>query len=89
MPHFYDAKKLDPRYDPGHVCIFFSSKIYHKVETFHPAQQTIEQSKQNITPGRIGSVFFFPKPSYEILEDKWKGWAYKTAFGRNEHLVDV
>jgi len=38
-------------------------------------------------PGRIGSVFFFPSQSYNILDGKREGWGYKTAFGRNEALV--
>jgi hypothetical protein len=77
------------RYEPGHVCIFFSSNLYHKVATFHPKPQTVSQQKEDITPGRIGSVFFFPEPSYAELKDKRPGWAYQTAFGRNEHLVDI
>ena len=77
------------RYAPGDICIFFSSAIYHKVERFVPKVQTQEESNQNITPGRIGTVFFFPEASFEILQDKNEGWGYKTAFGRNEDLVDM
>jgi len=50
--------------------------------------QTEEQAQQKITPGRISSVFFFPAASYEILCDKKAGWDYRTAFGRNEKLVE-
>lgn len=42
---------------------------------------------QNITPGRIGNVFFFPKDSYQILSDKRPDWAYQTAFGKNDALM--
>jgi len=58
------------------------------VATFNPSPQTILQAHEKITPGRIGSVFFFPSASYKVLKDKRPGWGYETAFGRNEHLVD-
>jgi len=70
------------------VCIFYSSIIYHKVAKFQPSMQTEEQAQQKITPGRIGSVFFFPTASYEILRNKKPGWASRTAFGKNEKLVE-
>jgi hypothetical protein len=76
------------RYKPGHVCIFYSSQIFHKVAKFYPLQQTETQQQENITPGRIGSVFFFPKASYKILADKPADWGYKTAFGKNEKLFE-
>jgi len=50
--------------------------------------QTEEQAQQKITPGRIGSVFFFPTAIYEILHSKNPGWASRTAFGNNEKLVE-
>lgn len=72
------------RYDPGSICMFFSSQIYHKVENFQPAQQTAEEKRERLTPGRIGTVMFFPKASYEILEGKPPGWAVMTNSGRHE-----
>jgi hypothetical protein len=81
---FYVSSSI--RYSPGDFCIFFSSDIYHKVAPFTPLPQTADQAADNITPGRIGSVFFFPKNSLAILRGKPKRWAYRTAFGRNEHL---
>jgi len=45
------------------------------------------EEEEKITPGRIGSVFFFPRNSLNVLQGKPKRWAYKTAFGRNEDLV--
>jgi hypothetical protein len=74
------------RYSPGDFCIFYSSVIYHKVAPFTPLPQTPEQALHNITPGRIGNVFFFPKNSLRILQGKPKRWGYRTAFGKNEHL---
>jgi len=79
---------VDPffRYLPGDFCIFYSSDIYHKVAPFTPLPQTPEQADQIITPGRIGSVFFFPRNSLKVLKGKLKRWGYRTAFGKNEHL---
>lgn len=42
--------------------------------------------EENLTPGRIGTVMFFPQESYEILKDKPPGWGKATNFGRDEHL---
>lgn len=42
--------------------------------------------EENLTPGRIGTVMFFPQESYEILKDKPAGWGKATNFGRDEHL---
>jgi hypothetical protein len=75
------------RYGPGSVCIFYSSAIFHKVSTFFPLAQTVDQSSEAITPGRIGSVFFFPKDSLDILKGKPKNWGRETNFGRNESLL--
>jgi len=74
------------RYSPGDFCIFFSSIIYHKVAPFTPLPQTPAQKAQDITPSRIGSVFFFPRNSLRMLEGKPDRWGYRTAFGKNEHL---
>ncbi|KAF8873548.1 hypothetical protein CPB84DRAFT_1798317 [Gymnopilus junonius] len=83
-----DSQNNSPcRYDPGHVCIFYSSIIYHKVAKFESAIQTTLQAEEKITPGRIGTVFFFPKESYQILHDKPPRWGYRTAFGRAEGLI--
>lgn len=60
---------------------FFSSDLYHKVSTFKPNIQTQKQKGNNVTPGRIGTVMFFPKDSYSILQGKPKGWAKQTDYG--------
>jgi hypothetical protein len=60
------------------------------VATFYPNPQTIPQAQQAITPGRIGSVLFFPEASYKNLEDERPGWGFQTAFGKNtdyRHLI--
>ena len=69
------------------MCIFYASCIYHKVARFIPHTYTFADQEENLTPGRIGSVFFFPKDSFDILEGKERGWGRKTNFGRNEHLI--
>lgn len=60
--------------------------MLHLVDTFYPLPQSPEDRRQKITPGRIGSVFFFPKASFQLLQGKGPHWARKTAFGRNEYL---
>jgi hypothetical protein len=47
----------------------------------------LAQQAQNITPGRIGSVFFFPEASFKILENKPLGWGQKTGFGKYEKFL--
>jgi hypothetical protein len=56
------------------------------VSTFKPLEQTAAQISEAITPGRIGSVFFFHKDSLEILRGKPKYWGRETNYGRNEDL---
>jgi len=48
---------------------------------------TAAMQKENMTPGRIGTVMFFPEHSYEILKDKPAGWGKATNFGRDGHLI--
>lgn len=75
------------RYAAGDVIIFYSSQIYHKVDTFTPLPQTKDMENQHITPGRIGTVFFFPKESLDILKGKSRRWGALTGFGGAEHLL--
>ena len=42
----------------------------------------------NVTPGRIGTVFFFPKDSLTILSDKQPRWATLTAMGRKPYVMN-
>ena len=73
-------------YRPGCVCLFYSSILYHKVSAFKPLPRTVVQRKESITPGWIGSIFFFHKDSFEKLKGKPKEWGRQTNFGRNEGL---
>ncbi|KAG6816069.1 hypothetical protein H0H87_008862 [Tephrocybe sp. NHM501043] len=66
-------------YQPGHVCFFYASKMYHSVTRWIPDDDI---PGQELTPGRIGTVFFSPANSLNILKDKPQNWARKTAMGR-------
>ncbi|KAF8181987.1 hypothetical protein K438DRAFT_1601138 [Mycena galopus ATCC 62051] len=35
-----------------------------------------------ITPGRIGTVFYIPRAAADVLADKEPGWGLKTNYGR-------
>jgi hypothetical protein len=39
------------------------------------------KAEDRFTPGRIGSVFFFPEQSFEILKDKPENWFKNTPAG--------
>ena len=42
---------------------------------------------KGVTPGRIGTVFFFPKDSLTILSDKQPQWAALTAMGQKPYTL--
>lgn len=79
--------KFYPSYEAGSICLFFAGLLFHKVAHWTPKVQTLDQQAQNITPGRIGNVFFFPKPSFELLKGKPPLWGRVTSFGRNEKFL--
>jgi hypothetical protein len=66
-------------YLPGHACFFRSAEVFHKVAKWNP---TMYNTGDDLMPGRIGTVFFFPEPSFEILKDKPAGWGALTDYGR-------
>jgi len=39
--------------------------------------QTLEMKKKRLTPGRVGTILFFPKNSLHLLEDKPEGYLDK------------
>jgi hypothetical protein len=61
--------------------------LFHKVARWTATVQTRKQQAENITPGRIGSVFFFPTPSLELLKGKPPLWGQVTGFGRYEKFL--
>lgn len=77
----HDSSEATVRYEPGAVCISLSASLYHAVEKWHPIPCPPELQVDNITPGRIGTVFFFPEKSLQTLEGKPPGWMRETAGG--------
>lgn len=68
------------RYSVGHVAIFFAGKLLHKVADWTPAPMA--PNSRNLTPGRVGNVFFFPRGSLRLLKGKEPNWSHKTGGGR-------
>ena len=69
------------------MCFSFSSLLAHLVAPWRPKVQTVEMQEERITPGRIGTVFFFPKDSLQILADKAPHWAVTTAMGAKTYAM--
>ena len=44
--------------------------------------------EEEITPGRIGTVFFFPKDSLQNLAGKAPNWAVTTALGAKPYAMN-
>jgi hypothetical protein len=42
---------------------------------------------EEIAPGRISTVMFFPKASLDILDGKRKDWGRQTNFGKNDLII--
>ena len=66
-------------YRPGDVFISYSDALVHRVS--HWTMPDKPNFQDEVTPGRIGSVFYFPEQSLEELKDRPKGWAQDTAHG--------
>lgn len=79
MPHTQNTYSLMCSYRVGSMAIFFASVFWHKIASWKP---NIYQSGSPLTPGRIGTAFFFPLNSLRVLEGKPEGWAADTAYGR-------
>ena len=65
-------------YGAGDVFICFASALAHRVS---PWTNIGKMAADGLTPGRISTAFFFPKPSLTLLEDKKEDWGSKTDFG--------
>jgi hypothetical protein len=70
------------------MCFSFSSLLGHWVAPWRPKVQTVEMQEERITPGRIGTVFFFPKDSLQILLGKAPNWAATTAQGAKPYAIN-
>jgi hypothetical protein len=69
---------FDYRYQPGSLVILLSGQLYHGVTEWAPGKQ---EAGDDVTPGRIGNVFFFPKASFDKLKGKPPGWKASTMSG--------
>ncbi|TFK65352.1 hypothetical protein BDN72DRAFT_773420 [Pluteus cervinus] len=82
--HFTGGAMLFPElglklaYNPGDVILSYAGRLSHKVTTWKPTAYY----PAGITPGRIGTVFFFPKHSLQKLCGKPPGWGLDTGYGR-------
>jgi hypothetical protein len=59
-----------------------SGALYHCISKWWPAAVPEEVANQNITPGRISTVFFFPETSLHFLEGKPRLWSKSTMGGK-------
>lgn len=59
--------------------------MYHRVAHWRPLKHT---DPTELTPGRIGSVSFFPKESFNQLKTRPAGWGARTAYGRWEEFAN-
>lgn len=68
-------------YGAGDVIISFSDSLAHRVSSWRDSGKMSPQ--KHLTPGRIATVFFFPKVSLKLLQGKEEGWGLKTNFGKS------
>ncbi|KAJ7821785.1 hypothetical protein B0H14DRAFT_3733215 [Mycena olivaceomarginata] len=66
-------------YRPGTLAAFYAACMIHSVGDW---EATCMEKDAETTPGRIGTVFFIPKSSAEVLGNHEPGWGLKTNYGR-------
>ncbi|KAL0059543.1 hypothetical protein AAF712_013688 [Marasmius tenuissimus] len=66
-------------YRPGDILLLYANYIWHTIDEWKSTKMT---RSHTTTPGRIGTVFFFPSKSLDYLEDKEAGWGKDTMYGR-------
>jgi hypothetical protein len=62
-------------YDPGHMLLFRSADLWHKVMAWKPAVMTPEMS---VTPGRMSLVFFTPGYTLQSAAHQASGTGIRT-----------
>lgn len=67
------------RYGPRSLSAFFADCIIHSVGDWEAVQM---EKDDETTPGRIGTVFYIPQSSAQVLMGKEPGWGKKTNYGR-------
>lgn len=70
--------KLKLSYRPGEVIILMAGALYHAIGDWTPHAGV---SVEGVTPGRVSNVWFFPRSSYEFLQDKPANWSLERAGG--------
>ncbi|TFK59825.1 hypothetical protein BDN72DRAFT_780214, partial [Pluteus cervinus] len=65
-------------YNKGDVIVSYAGRLTHKVTNWKPSPHY----PPGVTPGRVGTVFFFPKHSLDQLRGKPYHWGIKTGYGR-------
>ncbi|KAK7018053.1 hypothetical protein VNI00_018426 [Paramarasmius palmivorus] len=73
-------------YNPTTVAAFCASRLFHTVGEWSALPMKLSDTT---TPGRVGTVFYFPQTSLDILKDKPPQWAINTAFGRFPSMAHV
>ncbi|KAJ6553425.1 hypothetical protein B0H19DRAFT_1156413 [Mycena capillaripes] len=66
-------------YRPGTMAAFYASRTIHAVGEWEAEQM---EADDETTPGRIGTVFYIPYASMEVLGTKESEWALMTNYGR-------
>ncbi|KAJ7021342.1 hypothetical protein C8F04DRAFT_1195587 [Mycena alexandri] len=66
-------------YRPGALAAFYADCIIHSVGDW---KAVCMEKDDEITPGRIGTVFYIPQSSAEALGSREPGWGLKTNYGR-------
>jgi len=59
-----------------------SGVLYHSIGDWAPTEIPQDLYRQNITPGRVGTVFFSPQASLKYLRGKPPRWAKRTMGGQ-------
>ncbi|KAL0565144.1 hypothetical protein V5O48_016887 [Marasmius crinis-equi] len=63
---------------PGDLLLIHANKVWHVVDVWEATKMS---KNHTTTPGRIGTVFFFPSDSLPHLEGREPGWGADTMFG--------
>ena len=76
-------------YGPGDVIISFADQLAHRVSRWTPEPSKVkcddtDETPAQLTPGRVGSVFYTHKNVLEYLKDKKPDWFIQTLRRREE-----
>ncbi|KAH8068963.1 hypothetical protein BXZ70DRAFT_868758, partial [Cristinia sonorae] len=74
------ARRL--RYNSGSIFLAPTGILAHRVAPWTGVAVPAHLAARGITPGRIGTVYMFPRSSFNKAEGKKPGWGIRTGFGR-------